>query len=967
MIRVVSVDLDSLLERLEPQPAAADSVEGQRLHRTVRARLLDETVPETRIDRFVVTGRLGVGGMGVVYAAHDAQLDRRLAIKLVRHFDPEQREQDQQRLIREARALAQLSHPNVVTIYDVGLHDEHVFIAMELVAGATLRRWIGDGDRPCDEVSRCLLQAGEGLAAAHEAGIVHRDFKPDNVLVGDDGRVRVVDFGLAQGDGVVSTHGAISPDAMTSTSLTATGKVAGTPAYMAPEQLAGAPADPRTDQFAYCVACWEALYLERPYRATNVAQLRLAFADGVTTPSQPGRAPEWLRAVLARGLANDPGERWPSMRALLEAWSAASRRPRGRGTWKKGALALLGGVTLTLGGFAAWQSQRRAACEREAAAAIAVWNADADATMVAAFAGVGLAHARDSAERVGRRLDDYAATWAQTHERGCLANISAAIDDEAWQRRQSCLDDRRERLVTLLELLRAPDRDVVNAAVSVAHELPLAVACEDDTRLAAEAAAFGSAYDPRQVAAVRQSIARTELLADAIRSDAIPAALTVRERAQRLGDPGLVAESELAVGTAYLQLGEYQPAADAYERAYFAARPLGADDVALRAAIQLIDTVGLRLARFDDGLEWSRHAQGLLQSSGSARGWREADLAENVAAVLREKGDIDGARTSFERAIALRTEVSGADHPAVGRAWVELGAMLAQRGEGDDAELALGNAERVLVAAYGAESMQVAQVYSARCAVARYRGDLQESADQCAHALAIREAWLAPDHPSLAPGLSNLASARLSLGDLTGARALLVRAVDLRRRSLGTTHPSLATSLANLGVIDAHLGEPQAAALHFAEALEIRRQVLPPRHPDIASTLIGLGDSYQQMAEYQRALASYDEAVQISAPDGDARIHGRALTGRGLARLELGDPGQARADFEAALATPFGDEPDPTARCGLRHGLVRALVEGEGDGPRVRELARAAFDACREIGVEDAAILADLVAWQRGK
>lgn len=173
---MVAVDLDSLLERFEPHPAAADSVEGQRLHRTVRARLLDETVPETRIARFVVTGRLGVGGMGVVYAAHDAQLDRRLAIKLVRHLDPEQREQDQQRLIREARALAQLSHPNVVTIYDVGLHDERVFIAMELVTGATLRRWIGDGDRPCDEVLRCLLQAGEGLAAAHEAGIVHRDF-----------------------------------------------------------------------------------------------------------------------------------------------------------------------------------------------------------------------------------------------------------------------------------------------------------------------------------------------------------------------------------------------------------------------------------------------------------------------------------------------------------------------------------------------------------------------------------------------------------------------------------------------------------------------------------------------------------------------------------------------------------------------------------------------------------------------
>ncbi|HWB79130.1 MAG TPA: serine/threonine-protein kinase [Nannocystaceae bacterium] len=931
----------------------------------MRARLLDETVPETRIDRYVVIERLGTGGMGVVYEAHDSQLDRKVAIKLVRNWALGEHSNDQQRLIREARALAQLSHPNVVAIYDVGLHHGRVFIAMELVQGITLRRFVADGTRTWPDVLACLVQAGEGLLAAHTAGLVHRDFKPDNVLVGDDGRVRVLDFGLAQGDGSAPTHPALSSAAMMSLSLTATGKVVGTPAYMAPEQFSGAPADARTDQFSFCVACWEALFLERPFQATSTPQLRRLIAKGeIAKPSHPERAPEWLRTVLARGLAADPDARWPSLRALLDAFTP---RPR-RKPWKYGVAAVLGVTALTLGGVLLWQSHERAACERDASERAALWNPGTATAIVDAFTTTALAHARGSAERIDGLLDDYARTWAQTRAQSCLAHLDGTIDDATWQRRRACLDERRERLATLLEVLQAPDRDIVNMAVRVTYELPRASACEDDARLAANAAALGSDVDAERVSELRSSIARAELLAETARPDAVAAAGAIRDRAEALGDPGLVAEAELAVGTAHLQRGEYQPAADAYERAYFGAGPIGADEVALVAATQLVEVVGSRLARFDDGLGWSRHAEGLLPRSGSARPWREAQLAEHVASVLHGKGDYEGARASYERAIALRSEYAGRDHPAVGRAWGNLGSLLAEHRDAEGAKPALDEAERILVAAYGPDSLQLASIYTSRGSVEHHLAHYQASAEYHERALAIREGLLEPDHPSIAASLSNLATARLVLDDRVGARILLARVIELRRKKLGPLHPLLATALSNLGVVDTHLDDTKAAIEHLTEALQIRRTVLPPNHPDTAVALVNLGDAFQQIREHDKALPLYDEAARMTEGEGDvvAREHGRALMGAGMSRLGIGDPEQALADFETALTTPFADDADPVARCELRYGLARSLLATGGGGARVRELARTAFDECTSAGMRGAPILDELAAWARG-
>ena len=265
------------------------------------------------VDRYVVEDTLGHGGMGVVYVAYDPQLDRRVALKLVR-ADHVRSPELRQRLVREAQMMARVSHPGVLTVYDAGIVNDQVFIALELVVGTTLTTWLRAEQRSWPEILECFVAASHGLAAAHSLGIVHRDFKPDNVLVGNDGRVRVSDFGLAIADDApvesAPPGGARARDMAArrpSRRVTADGRLIGTPAYMAPEQLSGGVVDARTDQFSFCVALHEALTGARPgERGVPVAARRAR-----------GRSSARVRRAIARGLSTSPADRFPSMAALV--------------------------------------------------------------------------------------------------------------------------------------------------------------------------------------------------------------------------------------------------------------------------------------------------------------------------------------------------------------------------------------------------------------------------------------------------------------------------------------------------------------------------------------------------------------------------------------------------------------------------------------------------------------------------
>ena len=285
----------------------------------------------TQVGRYVVGERVGAGAMGTVYAAHDPDLDRQVALKVMRRRSSG--EELRARLLREGQAMARLTHPGVITVYDVGTLDDQLFVAMELVTGGTLRDWLARRPRDWREVLDVLRRAGAGLACAHASGLVHRDFKPDNVLVGDDGRVRVTDFGLARATRDESSDVApldAAGDPLEAT-LTRTGALVGTPAYMAPEQLRGEAVDARADIFSFCVALYEALYGDRPFDGSTLVALRDAIERGAVRPAPRGsRVPRGLRRALVVGLRAEPGDRYASMDALLRALDDAIPRSRTR-------------------------------------------------------------------------------------------------------------------------------------------------------------------------------------------------------------------------------------------------------------------------------------------------------------------------------------------------------------------------------------------------------------------------------------------------------------------------------------------------------------------------------------------------------------------------------------------------------------------------------------------------------------
>lgn len=302
-----------------PLPTDPPALERDVVREGVRARLFPSLAAPRTIGRYRLLGRLGEGGMGLVLSAHDPELDRQVAIKILRPSPqwPEDAAADA-RLLREARAIARLNHPNVVTVFDVGVEAGRLFVVMEQVRGRSLHEWLRT-PRGAGEVLGVLVQAGRGLAAAHAAGLVHRDFKPGNVLLGEDGRVRVADFGLARFAEQGFEPGA-PPDGVQAAELVShSGRVLGTPAYMAPEQCLGGAADERSDQFAFCVCLYEGLFGQRPFRGEHFAELKRAI---VHQPLQlpvgaEGLAPQ-LRAALLRGLAKSPEQRFASMDELLE-------------------------------------------------------------------------------------------------------------------------------------------------------------------------------------------------------------------------------------------------------------------------------------------------------------------------------------------------------------------------------------------------------------------------------------------------------------------------------------------------------------------------------------------------------------------------------------------------------------------------------------------------------------------------
>ena len=450
------------------------------------------------LGRYVVIQRIGTGGMGVVYAAYDPELDRKVAIKLLRaRAEDGHQDRRERRLAREAKAVARLSHPNVVGIFDVGGHDGRVFLAMEHLGGGTLRDWLAAEKRPWRAVLKMFAAAGRGLAAAHGEGLVHRDFKLDNVLLDKSGVPKVVDFGVvrfasapdpaertaddppavaaaAAAAAVAAAAAAPAPAAsstldatapMSLTALTHAGSLTGTPAYMAPEQFLGGTVDARTDQFAFCVSLYEALYGQRPFAAQTVVQLADAVASGrISEAPRDAAVPGWVRRVVLRGLAANPADRHPSVAALLQALSddPVARR------WRRSAIAATVVAVVLVGlGLQRRSERRHLEFERQVAARRAEGDrAFGEARSLAQRAqllrarsfALFDAHDRDGGERAWVEARAASTSLDATLERAAKAFESALVlDPQRSETRRRAAEVLHERAALAAQELRRED------------------------------------------------------------------------------------------------------------------------------------------------------------------------------------------------------------------------------------------------------------------------------------------------------------------------------------------------------------------------------------------------------------------------------------------------------------------------------------------------------------------------------
>jgi tetratricopeptide (TPR) repeat protein len=942
---------------------------------------------EPLLGRYTLLRKLGEGGMGVVYAAYDQELDRRVALKLLRARDRGERAAS--RMQREAQAMARLSHPNVVQVYDVGLVGGRLFVAMEHVSGQSLREWARVGvpgekdrsERTWREVVAMYVQAGEGLAAAHAAGLVHRDFKPDNVLVGDDGRPRVLDFGLAARNEPADesrTSGSVPPLHDTSRSesgaklrstdlqLTAEGTLIGTPAYMSPEQHLRNPADHRSDQFSFCVALYEALYGERPFIGATLVELRAAvFSGHVREPPAGRKLPGWLRRVVLRGLSIAAEDRYPDMPALLVALRTDPGRARRRWLLALGVAALVGvAVAAVMQQRAASAQMCRGADDRISSA----WNPDRALAVERALRGTGQAYASGTWRRVQGQFDMYAEAWRAAYVDTCEATwVRGEQSAELLDLRMACLGNGLEELRALVDVLAEADAKVAERAVQAVAELRPLRRCADITALRAPAAAPTAVVPAVQEVRSKLALMRAEDAAGRyirgleLANEAVAAA-------EATAYPPIRVDALLARGRVQEHLGEYDAAEKALVDAYARAEAIGHEEAKAEAAILLVRITGDRQSDKKMAAVWARLGDAALERLGRPREPQIEYLAA-VGSMQTRFGRLDEALATLDEALALDAELPGV-HPRRALFHRYRGNALYRQGKYPAAQAEYARSVELAEASLGAEHPEVANSISNLGEAQRIQGHLDLAEQNFARALTVWEQSLGPDSPKLAVGFNGLASIAYERGDLEAAAREYRRIVGLYERTLGPEHADVGIILGNLGEVELRQGKFAEARATLERAIALIEGGLGADHALVADARSNLGEVLLALGEPEAAAAEYDAAIAVHERAGnlDHPELAKPLAGRGRLALSLRKPAEAAPLFERALALRTAGGGEAVDLAELRLGLAEALWDGQLDRARARELveeSRAAL-ASAAASAKRTAALAAAEAWLAG-
>jgi tetratricopeptide (TPR) repeat protein/tRNA A-37 threonylcarbamoyl transferase component Bud32 len=869
------------------------------------------------IGRFVLLDRIGRGGMGVVYLAYDPELDRKVALKLVRTPSPA----DDGRVWREAQALAQLNHPNVVAIHDVGRFEHGVHLAMEYIDGAPLGAWLRAHDPGWRELVAIFIAAGNGLIAAHDAGLVHRDIKPDNLVVGRDGRVRVIDFGLARAaqPDVASDHDA--PTRQIDLSLTATGSLLGTPLYMAPEQFGSGVVDARTDVYALCVVMWEALYGARPFDGDTLAGLAETVLAGRITPPPLRRGPAWLQRVLRRGFAVDPAQRFASMRELVAALDRDHLRWTRRGLVAAGFVAL--GITAVL-------LRGPQPCEGIDATLEGVWDDERRAALDAAFAASDRVYAGDTGPTVHRLLDEYAAALVAGRRDACIAaRVHQTQSDAVLERRSMCLDRRAAHLDALVGLLVGGDAQASEHAVAATVGLPEVATCADIERLAREPALPTDPIARAEVEAIREALGGAETALDAAAFDDLDTTIAAAvARARAVGDLPVLAEALLLRGRWDDRRAGSERAAASLNEALATAITSGHDAIAVDAATRLVSIEGGR-DRLDVSDAHAALAHAMLARVGNDP-LREVELAHAIGQTEITRGRPERAvevlATALARAKAEPNAAGSAEH----RVMHTLARALMRLDRHDEAAAHLDAVLAWSQAQLGPAHPEVARALLSMAQLRTRQRRPEDALVLVRRARSIYEAAHGRERDEVAAALNDEGRALSQLGRLQEARQAYAEGLAIAERVLGPDHQNVATGLANVAAVDLKSGDASRAVVSLERALAIRRDVFGDDHDLVGKTLDLLGDAHLGVGDLVAADAAYAEAIATFERTGgtnDPRV-AYGLFGRGLAAERRGDLATARMHLERALVTEPSDVRDER-RGDLRAALARVLPESE--------------------------------------
>jgi eukaryotic-like serine/threonine-protein kinase len=917
-----------------------------------------------KLGRYVILSRVGAGGMGVVFAAYDPELDRKVAIKLLRGSPggsgPKELAEQRNRLLREAQAMAKLSHPNVITVHDVGTIDDQVFVAMEFVDGSTLTGWLRERKRPWREVMAVLLAAGRGLAAAHAVGLVHRDFKPDNVLIGRDPkggvtRVLVTDFGLARpAAGKTDNFAAVStvPGVRAlGLALTQTGALVGTPAYMGPEQLAGERSDALTDQFSFSVAVYEGLYGERPFAGRVLSELMANVAEGkVKAAPTISTVPRWLRRAVLRGLAVKPDDRWPNMDALLVQLARDPWR-----TWQRVLTITLPALAIGIAAVAFQREEQAAApyCEDVRDKLAGVWDDDRRDAVATSFAATELPYAADTEHAVRERLDAYASAWVDLQTQSCRDQVEGTRPEAVLTLQMACLDRRRGALRALAELLAETDARTLERAIDAAGALPALEVCADLDALTSREGVRDE-VEPAVADAIDDELARAKVLRDASRYEqAREAARTTLVHAREAGYRSAVADASLLVATCADLLGELADAEAGYHDALSDALGTGRTENVVRVSLGLVWVTGDAARPMIEPDRWYAHGKAALERMGGDAEL-DAELERAIAVAYVAHGELSPAETHVRASLRIREQAFGADHVSMNAPYSTLGQLLAAKADYAGARAAFERALELSEREYGSAHPNVAASLDNLGSAYGESGQIAEALPLFERAEQIRIAALGADHPTNALSHHNLATALASLGRYDEARAHAMRELEILERAYGPDNQEVAAVYSLLAHIHSRTGNRDAALSDYKRAFDIAIAKLGESHPNTAlyaynyaSLLLDVGRNEEGLAWHERALAIRTRVLGEEHP----RV-GLSHAAVADALLVLGRADEALPHAERGVALLAHSSTEPHDLASARFALAMALWEAKGgrDRARARSQAEAALELMRTRG-----------------